>query len=165
MKRVLGVALLASLAVGVLVGCGSQSTGDDPSVGASTHSAGGIGVTVDKVEGRWLNPDGHDGPLGDAVALMKKDGKIEGFELVLGGSGTEACAPDIDQAVVADSMLTVTLKATDPDVACTKDLRPYNFQFTFAGADNIDEVFVDFNNNVGTATAFHREDFIELPGD
>lgn len=163
MKRILGAALLA--AVGTLAGCGSQSAGDDPSVGASAAFAGGVDVSVDKVEARWFDPDGQGRPMGDAVALIKKDGKIEGLELVLGGSGTEACAPEVDQAAVADSTLTVTLKAPDPGQMCTKDLRPYNFQFTFAGADNIDEVFVDFNNEEGTATAFQREDFIDMSGD
>lgn len=157
MKRILA-ASLAALIAGTLVGCGSQPA-SDPSTADQSPAGRNSDVVVENLEGSWLTPT-----MENNVALIEEDGNIEGFEVVLGGSGSEACAPVIDRAAVEDTILTITLVAPKPDQVCTADLRPYNFRLTFPEADKVDQVLIDFNTDYDHQETFYRKDFVAPTG-
>ncbi|MFT3945306.1 MAG: hypothetical protein QM705_15995 [Ancrocorticia sp.] len=133
------------------------TSGQSPS--SPTDSPGGstTDIVIESVDGNWLTPHTEN-----AVALLEEDGTAQGFTIVLGGSGTEACAPSIMQAAVEGTSLQITLAPLASDLICTKDLRPYNFRVLFPGAETIDTVNIGYDPNIGPRETFTKEQFARV---
>ena len=133
----------------------ASSPGASPS--GSPHSNTTDDVVVESVDGNWLTTNAEN-----AVALIESDGITEGLEIVLGGSGTASCAPNIKDAIVTGTSLELILAPLARDLICTADYRPYNFRLLFPDAELIDEVIVRHDPNVGPKETFTRDDFVSL---
>ncbi len=159
MRRVLAASALLALAAGALTGCSgnglNNSTGHDDSGDSDTK------VTVESVDGNWFTSDMANG----VGYIYGSNDSVEGLELVLGGSGSQACAPEIETAEIEKTTLEVTLVAPDPATICTADFRPYNFLLKFTGAERIEKVTVlsgaEPNQNAET---FLKKDFVTTKG-
>lgn len=138
----------------------SPITSSSPSASSSPAGSPGSNTTdvvIESVDGDWLTTNAEN-----AVALIESDSVTEGFEIVLGGSGTTACAPNIKDATVKGTSLEIILMPLARDLICTADYRPYNFRLLFPEADLIDEVLVSRDPNFGPKETFTRDDFVSL---
>lgn len=187
MKQLLSATVLMVLAAGSLTGCGGEP-GGQPSHGSSVSSSPTAAVTVspeapdspttshsptpsapatsgsttdatavvvESIDGDWLTANAEN-----AVAVIEKDGTVEGFEIVLGGSGTQACAPSIRKASVEGTSLEIILAPLATDRICTADYRPYNFRLLFPDAETIETVHISHDPNIGPQETFTKDDFI-----
>lgn len=163
MKRVLAASALLALAAGALTGCSGNGLNNSSNNNAGNDASGSSDtkVTVESVDGNWLTSDVANG----VGYIYGSNDSVEGLELVLGGSGSQACAPKIETAEIEKTTLEVTLVAPDPATICTADFRPYSFLLTFSGAEKIEKVTIlsgaEPNQNAET---FLKKDFVTSKG-
>ncbi len=136
---------------------GSPAASGSPTT-ADTATTDPSDVVVETVDGNWLTSHAEN-----AVAIIENEGNVEGFDIVLGGSGTKACAPAIKEAAVEGTSLAIVLLTPARDQICTADLRPYNFRVLFPDAEKIEQVFLTFDMARAPYETFTQEDFISVP--
>lgn len=139
------LATASVLAITLLSGCASDNKAETTEIGDST-------VTIKEVTGQWLE-NGEDG-----VALIQHGEEITGLELVLGGSGTKECAPQISTASISGPDLVVTLADDLDDTACTMDLVPYAWEIGVKDPAGIKSVTVD-GGEYRETRVFNSEEF------
>lgn len=134
-----GLGLLALVGFGaVLTACASTSQTPPPTSQATDTPAAVI--SFESLEGPA--DIGTDGLMASWKAMD------DSIVFNLGGSGTAACAPKPESAVLEDGVLKIKLDESSTDRACTMDYRLYGFKVTGDGIpDSVEIVTTSFADN------------------